>query len=117
LFYVQHQFEGVYWERQQSWMFEKAGLNGSSYYRLPWLLQWFTGNIGFHHIHHLSPRIPNYNLERCQLENPVFQQVKPITLLSSLKSLKFRLWDEDRRQLVGYSQLKPPVSDRLDSFT
>jgi len=106
MFYVQHQFEGVYWERHENWEFDKAGFYGSSYYRLPKLLQWFSGNIGFHHVHHLSPRIPNYNLEKCQQENPVFQQVKPITLLSSLKSLRYRLWDEDRRRLIGFGQLK-----------
>ena len=106
LFYVQHQFEGVYWERRENWEFDKAGLYGSSYYQLPKLLHWFTGNIGFHHVHHLSPKIPNYLLAKCQRDNPVFQQVKPITLLSSLKSLRYRLWDEDRRQLVGFGQIK-----------
>ncbi len=106
LFYVQHQFEGVYWERHENWEFDKAGFYGSSYYRLPRLLQWFSGNIGFHHVHHLSPRIPNYNLEKCQRENQVFHQVQPLTLFSSLKSLRFRLWDEDRRQLIGFHQLK-----------
>lgn len=106
LFYVQHQFEGVYWERHENWSFSAAGLQGSSFYQLPKLLQWFTGNIGFHHIHHLSPRIPNYFLERCHNENPVFDQVKPLTFLSSLKSLTFRLWDEKNRKLVGYSHLK-----------
>jgi omega-6 fatty acid desaturase (delta-12 desaturase) len=106
LFYVQHQFEGVYWDRQNDWEFDKAGFLGSSYYRLPKVLQWFSGNIGFHHLHHLSPRIPNYHLEKCQRENPIFHQIKPVTLLTSLKSLRLRLWDEDRRRLIGYSQLK-----------
>jgi omega-6 fatty acid desaturase (delta-12 desaturase) len=69
-------------------------------------LQWFSGNIGFHHIHHLSSRIPNYNLERCHNADPLFQNVKPITLLTSLKSFTFRLWDEQRRKLVGYSHLR-----------
>jgi omega-6 fatty acid desaturase (delta-12 desaturase) len=68
-------------------------------------LQWFTGNIGFHHIHHLNPRIPNYNLERCHDENPIFQQVKPLTLLSSLRCLNLRLWDENQQKLVGFSGL------------
>ena len=106
LFYVQHQFEGVYWERHENWEFELAGIYGSSYYRLPKLLQWFSGNIGFHHLHHLSPRIPNYNLEKCQKENPIFHEVNSITLLNSLKSLKYRLWDEERRQLISFGQLK-----------
>jgi omega-6 fatty acid desaturase (delta-12 desaturase) len=105
LFYVQHQFEGVYWARQERWNFVAAGLQGSSFYKLPRILQWFTGNIGFHHIHHLSPRIPNYNLERCHYENPLFQQVKPLTLLSSLRCLNFRLWDENQQKLVGFSGL------------
>jgi len=70
------------------------------------VLQWFSGNIGFHHIHHLSPRIPNYNLERCHNADPLFQQVKPVTLFSSFKSFTFRLWDEQRRKLVGYRHLK-----------
>lgn len=106
LFYVQHQFEGVYWEREEKWDYTTAALQGSSFYKLPRILQWFSGNIGYHHLHHLSPRIPNYNLEKCHHSDPLFQSVKPITLLSSFKSLTFRLWDEQRRQLVGYSYLR-----------
>jgi len=106
LFYVQHQFEGVYWERGEEWDYAAAALQGSSFYKLPKVLQWFSGNIGYHHIHHLSSRIPNYNLERCHKANLLFQQVKPLTLFSSLKSLRLRLWDEPRRKLVGYSHLR-----------
>ncbi len=106
LFYVQHQFEGVYWERGEEWDFTAAALQGSSFYKLPKILQWFSGNIGFHHIHHLSSRIPNYNLERCHRAHPIFQEVKPITLLSSLKSFRLRLWDEEMKQLVGYSHIR-----------
>jgi omega-6 fatty acid desaturase (delta-12 desaturase) len=106
LFYVQHQFDGVYWERQDKWDFIAAALQGSSYYKLPRLLQWFTGNIGFHHLHHLGPRIPNYFLEKCYNENPLLQQVKPLTLSSSFRCLFFRLWDEDLHKLVGYAGLK-----------
>jgi omega-6 fatty acid desaturase (delta-12 desaturase) len=106
LFYVQHQFEGVYWERRQEWDYVAAALQGSSFYQLPRVLQWFSGNIGFHHIHHLSPRIPNYHLERCHRAEPLFQTVKPVTLLASFKSFTFRLWDEQRRKLVGYRHLK-----------
>jgi len=105
LFYVQHQFDGVYWERRRNWNFAEAALNGSSFYKLPRLLQWFTGNIGFHHIHHLSPAIPNYNLEKCHAESPAFQAVRAVTLRSSIKSLSFRLWDEENRKLVGYGRL------------
>jgi omega-6 fatty acid desaturase (delta-12 desaturase) len=106
MFYVQHQFEDVYWERGENWDFTAAALQGSSFYKLPKVLQWFSGNIGFHHIHHLSPRIPNYNLERCHKADPLFQEVKPITLLSSLKSLTFRLWDEQRGKLVSFRHLR-----------
>ncbi|GAB4570987.1 MAG: fatty acid desaturase [Anaerolineae bacterium] len=106
LFYVQHQFEDVYWERHEQWDYVAAALQGSSFYRLPRILQWFTGNIGFHHIHHLSPRIPNYRLEECHKAVPRFQEVKPLTLLSSLRSITFRLWDEENRRLVGYDYLK-----------
>ncbi|PYJ08641.1 MAG: fatty acid desaturase [Verrucomicrobia bacterium] len=106
LFYVQHQFEGVYWERSGEWDYATAALQGSSFYKLPKVLQWFSGNIGFHHIHHLSPRIPNYHLEKCHKAEPLFQGVKPVTLFSSFKSFTFRLWDEQRRKLVGYSHLR-----------
>ncbi|HSU53445.1 MAG TPA: fatty acid desaturase [Candidatus Dormibacteraeota bacterium] len=106
LFYVQHQFEGVYWERRDQWDYAAAALQGSSFYKLPRVLQWFSGNIGFHHIHHLSPRIPNYNLEKCHHADPLFQTVKPVKFFSSFKSLSFRLWDERRRKLVGYRVLK-----------
>jgi omega-6 fatty acid desaturase (delta-12 desaturase) len=106
LFYVQHQFEGVYWERGDEWDYTAAALQGSSFYKLPKVLQWFSGNIGFHHIHHLSSRIPNYNLERCHQSHPMFQAVKPITLFSSLKSFSLRLWDENQKKLVGYREIR-----------
>lgn len=106
LFYVQHQFEGVYWQRHKKWDYVQEALKGSSFLKLPKVLQWFTGNIGFHHIHHLSPRIPNYFLEKCYKENFMFQQIKPITLLTSLKSLTFRLWDEQHHRLVGFGYLR-----------
>jgi omega-6 fatty acid desaturase (delta-12 desaturase) len=110
MFYIQHQFEDVYWARAKDWDFVKAGLEGSSFYELPKVLQWFTGNIGFHHIHHLSPRIPNYLLEKCHRENRIFQ-VKPVRLFASLKSLTFRLWDEKKRQLVDFRYLKTYQED------
>jgi acyl-lipid omega-6 desaturase (Delta-12 desaturase) len=105
LFYVQHQFDGVYWARTKSWTYIDAALQGSSFYKLPGVLQWFSGNIGFHHIHHLSPRIPNYHLQRCHEANSSFKEIKVITLYGSLKSLTFRLWDEKRNKLVGFSNL------------
>jgi len=106
LFYVQHQFEGVYWEHGENWDYTTAALHGSSFYKLPRILQWFSGSIGYHHLHHLSPRIPNYHLEKCHHSDPLFQRVPAITLFASLKSLSFRLWDEQRRTLVGYSHLR-----------
>ena len=106
LFYVQHQFEGVYWARHEEWNPIKASLQGSSYYKLPKIVQWFTGNIGLHHIHHIRPRIPNYNLQRCYDETPAFQAVKPITLRSSLRSLWLNLYDEQSGKLVSFRALK-----------
>ena len=116
LFYVQHQFEGVYWQRRKDWGFAEAALNGSSFYKLPRILQWFSGNIGFHHVHHLSPRIPNYNLERCHQADPLFQSVKTITLLSSLRSFTYRLWDEQRGELTGYRRLRELRRQRVGPF-
>ena len=104
LFYVQHNYEGVYWERHSQWDYFKASMQGSSFYKLPALLQWFTGNIGFHHIHHLGSKIPNYNLPRAYRENPIFH-VQPLTIRSSLKSLKWRLYDEANRRLAGWEVL------------
>jgi omega-6 fatty acid desaturase (delta-12 desaturase) len=106
LFYVQHQFEGVYWERRENWDYRLAALQGSSFYKLPRVLQWFSGNIGFHHVHHLSPRIPNYNLERCHRSEPLFQAVKPVTFWASLRCIHFRLWDERGQRLVGFRAVR-----------
>ncbi len=106
LFYVQHQYEGVYWERHENWDFITSALNGASFYKLPKVLQWFSGNIGFHHVHHLSSRIPNYNLEKCHLENKELQRIEPITLVKSLKSLNYRLYDEAGHSLVSFANIK-----------
>jgi omega-6 fatty acid desaturase (delta-12 desaturase) len=111
LFYVQHQFEGTYWARSKDWDYTAAALQGSSFYKLPKILQWFTGNIGFHHIHHLSPRIPNYHLQRCHDADPFFKSIKPVTLLASLKSITFRLWDEQRNVFVGFRHLSRHSAD------
>lgn len=115
LFYVQHQFEDVYWESGDNWDFASAALEGSSYYKLPKVLQWFTGNIGFHHIHHLSSRIPNYHLERAHEAEPLFHSVKPITLWSSLKTLRLRLWDKEGRKLVGFRQARKKGEQQRNS--
>jgi omega-6 fatty acid desaturase (delta-12 desaturase) len=109
LFYVQHQFEGVYWQRGEQRDYVEVALKGSSLFALPRVLQWFSGNIGFHHIHHLSPRIPNYRLETCYREQPLFQSVDRITLLSSFRTLRLRLYDEASRRLVGFRALRGQV--------
>lgn len=106
LFYVQHQFEGTYWERREKWSFVREALEGSSFYKLPRVLQWCTGNIGFHHVHHLSPRIPNYHLQKCHESHAMFTAVKPLTLWSSWQSLAFRLWDEEEKKLVSYGYIR-----------
>ena len=105
LFYIQHQFEGVYWARQPEWDFFRAALEGSSYYQLPQWLHWYTGNIGLHHLHHLRPRIPNYHLQQAFRETPAVQAVKPVTLRGGLKSLRLNLYDEHRKQLVSFHDI------------
>ena len=106
LFYVQHQFEDAYWVKGDEWDYTTAAMEGSSFYKLPKILQWFSGNIGFHHIHHLNPMIPNYNLERCHLSDPYFEKVPPMNILTSLKSINYRLWDEEANKMIGFRQLK-----------
>ncbi|OXM84829.1 fatty acid desaturase [Paenibacillus rigui] len=106
LFYVQHTFEETYYENEDEWDYVKAALQGSSYYKLPKLLHWITGNIGFHHIHHLSPRVPNYYLETVHNTNPVLRDVQTITLKSSLRSLKFRVWCEQSKRFLSYKDMK-----------
>lgn len=115
MFYVQHQFEDVYWKRREEWDYTTAALEGSSFYQLPKVLQWLTGNIGFHHIHHLSSRIPNYYLEKCHHSHPMFYSIKPITLLQSLKCVKLRLFDEENCQLIGYRRLREIQRERASS--
>lgn len=106
LFYVQHQFEDAYWRGGEDWDYATAAVAGSSYFRLPKVLQWFTGNIGFHHVHHLSPKIPNYRLERCHRENPTFQKVVTLTLRESVRTLGLRLWDEESGRMVSFGHLR-----------
>ncbi|WP_020676204.1 fatty acid desaturase [Geopsychrobacter electrodiphilus] len=106
LFYVQHQFEGVYWARHDQWDPWQVVMSGASYYQLPKLLQWITGNIGFHHVHHMRPGIPNYRLQECHEGIPELQTVKPLSLRQSLKSLQLNLYDEDQRKLVSFRALK-----------
>ncbi|MFD2705735.1 fatty acid desaturase [Salibacterium lacus] len=106
LFYVQHQFEDSYFENEERWNFVKAAVDGSSYYKLPKIMQWLSGNIGFHHVHHLSPRVPNYNLEKTHEQVTPLQQVTTITLWSSLQSIRFRLYDEDNKRFVNFREMK-----------
>jgi omega-6 fatty acid desaturase (delta-12 desaturase) len=104
LFYVQHQFEDAYWKREGDWSYSEAALRGSSYLRLPRILQFFTGNIGLHHVHHLNARIPNYNLQRAHDETAVLQQVPTLTLLDGLLAVRLKLYDEARGTLVTFAQ-------------
>jgi acyl-lipid omega-6 desaturase (Delta-12 desaturase) len=106
LFYVQHTFEDSYFEEDKEWEYVKAAVEGSSFYKLPKLFQWLTGNIGFHHVHHLSPRVPNYKLEEAHKNTLPLQNVPTITLGTSLKSLRFRLWDEERKNFVSFKDVK-----------
>lgn len=106
LFYVQHQFEEAYWEPHDAWNYKTAAMHGSSYFKLPRVLQWFTGNIGLHHVHHLNPRIPNYNLQRCHDENSMFHTVTILTMRQSIRTVGLKLWDEQSRRMVGYSHLR-----------
>lgn len=105
LFYIQHQFETAYWVRHDAWDPLRVALEGSSYFKLPKILQWFTGNIGLHHIHHVRPSIPNYNLQQCQESFPIFGTVPPITLRSSLRSLRLSLCDVENQKLVSFRSL------------
>jgi len=102
LFYVQHQFEHAYWVRQDAWRAESAAIAGSSFYDLPRIAHWFTGNIGYHHIHHLSSRVPNYRLRECFESDPRLQVAARLTLLGSLRCARLKLWDEDRGKMVGF---------------
>ncbi|WP_438349377.1 fatty acid desaturase [Paenibacillus sp. FA6] len=106
LFYVQHQFEDSYFENEDEWDYVKAAVDGSSYYKLPKVLQWFTGNIGFHHVHHLNPKVPNYHLEEAHNATPPLHQATTITIGTSLKSLNFRLWDEENKVFISFGEMK-----------
>jgi acyl-lipid omega-6 desaturase (Delta-12 desaturase) len=102
LFYVQHQFEGVYWARADKWDPLRAAFDGSSFYKLPALLRWFSGNIGYHFVHHLQYGIPNYHLKACYDAVPELQNKRPLTFRKSLSSLRLKLWDEEQNRLVGF---------------
>ena len=106
LFYVQHQFEDTYWQSTGHWSYADAGLRGSSYLKLPKVLQFFTGNIGLHHVHHLNARIPNYNLQRAHDENPICHDVPTLSLWDGLRAVRLKLWDEERDRLVTFAEAR-----------
>ena len=106
LFYIHHQFENTYWEQQQDWDFRTAAMQGSSYYELPSGLRWFTGDIGLHHIHHLSSKIPNYRLRECLEANPELRGGRRLTMAESWKAIWLALWDEEQGRLVGFRRLE-----------
>jgi omega-6 fatty acid desaturase (delta-12 desaturase) len=105
LFFVQHHFDPAYWKRNESWSLNEAALEGSTYLKLPKVLQWFTGNIGFHHIHHLKINVPNYRLQQAFEASPEYQKVHTLTLRSSLKTMFLSLWDEDHGRLISFREV------------
>ncbi|HEV2075891.1 MAG TPA: fatty acid desaturase, partial [Thermoleophilaceae bacterium] len=109
LFYVQHQFEDTYWQSSEGWSYADAALRGSSYLKLPKVLQFFTGNIGLHHVHHLNARVPNYNLQRAHDDNPIFHDVPTLSLWDGLRTVRLKLWDPDRGRLVTFGEAAPEL--------
>jgi omega-6 fatty acid desaturase (delta-12 desaturase) len=101
-----HQFEDTYWQSSEGWSYADAALRGSSYLKLPQPFQFFTGNIGLHHVHHLSAKVPNYNLQRAHDENPIFHDVPTLSLWDGLRAVRFKLWDEDGRRLVTFAEAR-----------
>jgi acyl-lipid omega-6 desaturase (Delta-12 desaturase) len=113
IFYVQHQFEEAYWESHEQWDYVTASLRGSSHLKLPAICRWFTGNIGLQHVHHLASRIPNYRLQRCHDENPLFQATPIVTPRSGMTALRLSLWDEKQRRLVRFDELGQGSAKRI----
>ena len=106
LFYVQHQFEDAYWESKDNWDYATAAVYGSSHLRLPKVLQWFSGNIGLHHVHHLGPRIPNYKLQKAHDENAIFHDAPVMTIGKGIKVMTLALWDEQKKQMIRFKDLR-----------
>jgi omega-6 fatty acid desaturase (delta-12 desaturase) len=106
LFYVQHQFRKVYWAHDKDWDRFRAAMEGCSFYTMPGILRWFTGNIGYHHIHHLSPRIPNYRLKECYDAIPELQKVQPVPFIGGIRNLVFCLYDEQSGELVSFREAR-----------
>ncbi len=111
LFYVQHQFEETYWQENEQWDYYKAGIKGSSYYALPKVLQWFTANIGIHHLHHLDHLIPNYRLQECMDNHPELRAVNKLTFWQSLACFRLKLWDGDQGKMVGFGEIKTRLKE------
>lgn len=111
LFYVQHQFEETFWAHSPEWNFHEASLRGSSHYDLPGLLRWFTANIGVHHVHHLCSRIPYYRLPQALRDNPDLRSVSRLTLFQSFRCVRLVLWDESRRRLVSFRDVRDATSE------
>ncbi len=107
MFYLQHQYENGYWRHNPQWNYVASGLLGASYYHLPKILEWFTGNIGYHHIHHLSPRIPNYNLPKVQAGSPLIQKwTQMITLWEGFRTVRYKLWDETAERMITWKEVR-----------
>ncbi len=115
LFYVQHQFEDAYWAAADEWSYTDAALRGSSFLKLPALLRFCSGNIGYHHVHHLNARVPNYNLKRAHDENAVFQEVPTLGVWDGMRATRLKLWDEDRGRLVSFSAARRVATAPADS--
>ena len=113
LFYIQHTYEDSYFEYDTEWDYVKAAVEGSSYYKLPKLLQWVTGNIGFHHVHHLAPRVPNYHLEAAHESIPPLQQATTITLTTSLESIRYKLYDPKQKKFVTFKEAEEIIANRV----
>ncbi len=110
VFYMQHQFETVYWRHEPEWDYYEAAIHGCSFFDLPRWMHWLTGNIGYHHVHHLASRIPNYRLRACHEAVPELHAVKPLTFLDSLKTIRLALFDEESKRLIGFGELKAHVA-------
>lgn len=117
LFYIQHTYEDSYFEYNTEWDYVKAAVEGSSYYKLPKLLQWVTGNIGFHHVHHLAPRVPNYHLEAAHESIPPLQQATTITLTTSLESIRYKLYDPNQKKFVTFKEAEAIIANRAKQMS
>ncbi|MFC7687237.1 fatty acid desaturase [Ureibacillus sp. GCM10028918] len=116
LFYIQHTYEDSYFEYETDWDYVKAAVEGSSYYKLPKLLQWVTGNIGFHHVHHLAPRVPNYNLEAAHESIPPLQKATTITLKTSVESIRYKLYDPKNKKFISFKEVERSLRIKNNSI-